>query len=69
MIFEKDAEHITSYATPLGNIPMCIRTLKLSEKLDETGTLDIEYNISIGESEPVKNIINVKIEEIKNVDK
>ncbi|MBQ8605721.1 MAG: DUF1934 domain-containing protein [Clostridia bacterium] len=69
MIFEKDSEHISSYLTPMGSLPLCVATKTVSDKLCEDGTLFLKYNLSVGDTEPIENKIKITIEEIKNVSK
>ena len=64
MIFEKDTEHITSYVTPMGSMPLSVVAKDVSDKLYNDKTLSVRYLISVGNTEPVENIINIKIEEI-----
>ena len=64
MVFEKDAEHICSYSTPMGNIPLCVAATAVEDKLCENGTLLLEYGLSVPDTEPIKNKITITIEEI-----
>ncbi len=64
MTFEKNAEHISSYMTPMGNLPLSVVTDVIEDRLEQNGTLLLEYSISIGETKPVKNKINITIKEI-----
>lgn len=65
MTFEQNAEHISNYVTPMGVMPLAVRTESVSDSLCQNGTLSMEYNLSLGGSEPVKNKIIIKIEETK----
>lgn len=69
MVFEHGCEHISSYLTPLGSLPLTVSAKAVSDKLCEDGTLFLEYNLSVGETEPIENKIKITIEEIKNVSK
>lgn len=64
MTFEKDCEHICSYATPMGRLALSVVALEITDSLCQGGTLAIEYIVSVVETEPINNKIYIKIEEI-----
>ena len=64
MIFEKNAQHVTSYITPMGTMPLSVVTQDISDKLAYREELSVRYSLSIGETSPVENKINITIEEI-----
>ena len=63
LIFEQGEQHISTYMTSAGPITLTTDTFKITDNL-ENGTLSIDYALFFEGQEPIKNKINIKIEEI-----
>ncbi len=67
MNFREGSVERSVYNTPEGMFATEITTKNIENNIiDGIGNIELEYYISFGESEFVKNIVNIRVDELKN---
>ncbi len=61
LVFEQGKRHLCSYKTPFMPFELCVRTLKLDNRLEKDGEFSIDYVIEIRGATAEKNSLFLKI--------
>ncbi|MBR3893885.1 MAG: DUF1934 domain-containing protein [Clostridia bacterium] len=67
LVFEAGKRHFSVYDTPLSSFQVCVRTLRVENRLLSEGKLEIEYLIEIHGAQAERCEMSIAVREAKNL--
>ena len=67
LVFEEGKRHFSIYDTMFSSFQVCVRTLRVENKLLEEGRINIEYLIEIHGAQAERCEMSISVREVKNL--